>query len=126
MNQAIQIGNEHPTSNIEHPTSIARQFDVSLGVGSWMLDVGCFCMNPILRFLYLLYRLFSWSRFWAARRLTRPGLVVAGAVLLTGVMGFDTENSVAYQAFMPLLALLLVAFLFSWFFKMRFAVERSL
>jgi uncharacterized protein (DUF58 family) len=83
-------------------------------------------MNPILRFLYLLYRLFSWSRFWAARRLTRPGLVVAGAVLLTGVMGFDTENSVAYQAFMPLLALLLVAFLFSWFFKMRFAVERSL
>ncbi len=83
-------------------------------------------MNPILRFLYLLYRLFSWSRFWAARRLTRPGWVVAGAFLLTGVMGFDTENSVAYQAFMLLLALLVVAFLFSWFFKLRFAAERSL
>ena len=83
-------------------------------------------MNPILRFLYLLYRVFSWSRYWAARRLTRPGLVVAGALLLTGVMGFDTENSVAYQAFLPLLALLVVAFPFSWFFKVRFAVERSL
>jgi uncharacterized protein (DUF58 family) len=83
-------------------------------------------MSPILRVLYVVYRLFSWARFWAARRLTRPGLVVAGALLLTGVMGFDTENSVAYQAFMLLLALLLVAFLFSWFFLLRFAAERSL
>src|SRR6266545_4174893 len=83
-------------------------------------------MNPILRFLYLLYRVFSWSRYWAARRFTRVGLAVFGAFLLTGLMGFDTENSVAYQAFMLLLALLAVAFLFSWFFKLRFAVERSL
>jgi uncharacterized protein (DUF58 family) len=41
-------------------------------------------------------------------------------------MGFDTENSVAYQAFVLLLALLVLAVLFSWFFKLRFAVERSL
>ena len=74
-------------------------------------------MSPILRVLYVIYRLFSWARFWAARRLTRPGLVVAGALVLTGVMGFDTESSVAYQAFMPLLALMVVAFPFSWFLK---------
>jgi uncharacterized protein (DUF58 family) len=83
-------------------------------------------MSPIFRLLYLLYRVFSWSRYWAVRRLTRPGLAVAGALIVTGLMGFDTENSVAYQAFMLLLALLMVAFLFSWFFKLRVTVERSL
>ena len=83
-------------------------------------------MNLILRFLYILYCLFSWSRYWAARRFTRVGLTVLGAFFVTGLMGFDTENSVVYQAFILLLALLVVAFVFSGFFKLRFAVERSL
>lgn len=83
-------------------------------------------MSPIFRILYLVYRVLSGGRFWALRRFTRPGLAVLGAFLISGLMGFDTENSVAYQAFTLTLGLLLVGFLGSLRFKLRFAAERAL
>ncbi len=83
-------------------------------------------MSPIFRILYLFYRVLSGGRFWALRRFTRPGLAVLGAFLISGLMGFDTENSVAYQAFTLTLGLLLVGFLGSLRFKLRFAAERAL
>jgi uncharacterized protein (DUF58 family) len=83
-------------------------------------------MSPILRILYLSYRFLSRFRYWIVRRFTRSGLAVLGAMMATGVMGADTDNSVAYQAFVLLAAVFMVAFLFSRFFRLRFAAERSL
>lgn len=83
-------------------------------------------MNLVLRFLYLVYRLLSWARDWTLRRFTRAGLAVLGAFFVAGAMGLDTENSVAYQAFTLLFALLGVAVAPVLFFKAKFAVTRSL
>jgi uncharacterized protein (DUF58 family) len=41
-------------------------------------------------------------------------------------MGIDTENTVAYQAFTPLLFLLVFAMVFSWHFRARFSIRRFL
>jgi hypothetical protein len=83
-------------------------------------------MNPIWRVVYRSYRLFSWLRYWTQRRFTRAGWVVLASLLVTTVMGLDTENVVAYQGFSLLLALLLLAFGFSRFFRMNFSVVRLL
>ena len=83
-------------------------------------------MNLIFRPLYLIYRLFSWSRYWAVRRFTRAGLTLLGAACLTAAMGVDTENAVAYQAFTLIVFLLLLALVFSVYFRVRFSATRSL
>jgi len=83
-------------------------------------------VNFLWRPLYGCYRLFSWARRWTLRRFTRAGLAVLTAFFVAAAMGVDTENSVAYQAFTLLFALLLVAAAFSLGFKARFAVTRSL
>jgi uncharacterized protein (DUF58 family) len=83
-------------------------------------------MRFLLRPLYLAYRVSSGLRYRARRRFTPGGWAVLGAFLVTGAMGLDTENSVTYQAFPVLLALLLIAAAFTPFFRGRFAVTRSL
>ena len=83
-------------------------------------------MNVLLGPLYGFHRLFSWVRHWTRRRFTRAGLAVLGAFLVAGAMGVDTENSVVYQAFTLLFAMLIVAAAFSLGFRARFAVTRSL
>lgn len=80
----------------------------------------------MLRPLYIFYRLLSGLRFWAMRRFTRPGLAVLGALIVATFMGVDVENTVAYQAFTVLLALVLIAMCFAIRFRGRFAVERFL
>lgn len=76
--------------------------------------------------LYLCYRLFSGARYRTLRRFTPAGLAVLGAFLIAGLMGMDTENAVAYQAFTLLLGLLVVAVLPTAFFRARFSVQRLL
>src|SRR4051794_31830444 len=83
-------------------------------------------MSPLWRLLYRFYRIFSWSRYLLRRRFTRAGLTVLIAVLATAMMGPDTENSAAYQAFTILVALLLVAIGCSGFFRARFSATRLL
>ena len=83
-------------------------------------------MKLIFLPLYLLYRLSSWTRYWMLRRSTRAGLAILGAFFGAGLMGMDTENAVAYQAFTLVLALLLVAFVPTAFFRARFFVRRLL
>ncbi len=51
---------------------------------------------------------------------------MAGAVLVTGSIGLDIENTVTYQAFSLLVMFLVLAFAASWFFRARFSVQRSL
>src|SRR2546425_11794050 len=79
-----------------------------------------------MRLLYRFYRLVSGVRYWAAKRFRRAGWFVLCALIAAGIMGLDTENSVAYQGFTLLLLLLLVAVAFSWFFRARFSATRLL
>jgi len=85
-----------------------------------------FIASLFFRPLYLLYRWSSTLHYRAQRRFTRVGLTALGAFLVSALVGVDTENSVAYQAFTLLLALLLVAVSFSWIFRARFAARRLL
>jgi uncharacterized protein (DUF58 family) len=99
-------------------------FGSFLELGIWFLDLSP--MKPLWLFLYRSYRIFSGLRYWVLRRFTRPGLVMLGAMFATAMMGPDTDNNVAYQAFTLLFFLLAIAFVFSWFFRVRFSATRLL
>jgi uncharacterized protein (DUF58 family) len=80
----------------------------------------------LYRIVYWNYRLVSGLRHKVARRFTPGGLLVLLAFVITAMTGFDTENTVAYQAFAPLFFLLVVAILGSWVFRARFSATRHL
>lgn len=83
-------------------------------------------MKPILKPLFLGYRV-SWRLgYWVRRKFTVPGLAMLGAMMLAGLMGIDTENTVAYQAFTLLFFLLASALVFSGMFRARFTASRRL
>jgi uncharacterized protein (DUF58 family) len=83
-------------------------------------------MKLIWRLLYRFYRISSSVRYWAQRRFTRPGLAVVAGLIIAAMMGPDTENTAAYQAFALLSALLLVAMIFASSFRARFSAQRIL
>ncbi|MDD5141331.1 MAG: DUF58 domain-containing protein [Verrucomicrobiales bacterium] len=83
-------------------------------------------MKPIYQLIYWGYRATSGGWYWASRRFTLAGLCVAGGFIVAGAVGSDIENTVIYQAFALLLALLLQAFACSFFFRARFSATRSL
>jgi uncharacterized protein (DUF58 family) len=83
-------------------------------------------VRPIYKLIYRFYRITSGSWYWSRRRFTPAGFSMAGALLVTGAIGLDVENTVAYQAFSLLLVFLALAFAISWFFRARFSVQRSL
>src|SRR5215207_1402098 len=83
-------------------------------------------MNLVWWIVYRVYRFASWIRYAGKRRLTFPGFMVLGTLMVTAIMGPDTENTVAYQAFTLALCLLAVAVVFSWFFRARFSASRLL
>jgi uncharacterized protein (DUF58 family) len=83
-------------------------------------------VDLLLKPIYLVYRILSGLRYWTQRRLNPAGFVVVLAFMATGLLGLDTENTVAYQGFTLLLSLLLVAACFSWRFRGRFSLVRAL
>jgi uncharacterized protein (DUF58 family) len=78
----------------------------------------------IWRLIYRSYRLSSSIGYWARRRFTVAGWMVLLALALTALMGPDTENNVAYQAFALLLCLIVAAMVSSWFYRARFSAQR--
>jgi len=76
--------------------------------------------------LYRFYRVGSGFRYRVQRRFTNAGLLVLGCVLTAAVMGPDTDNNIAYQAFAILFSLLLAGMAFSAWFRARFFVNRLL
>ncbi len=52
---------------------------------------------------------YSSARYWLGRRWTPAGRLVLGALGLSAVLGFDTAQSMAYQSFSLLLALVVLA-----------------
>ncbi len=83
-------------------------------------------MKAIYKLFFRFYRFVSARWYWAQRRFTLPGLCVAGGMIIAGGMGTDIENNVTYQLFALLLALLLLAFGCSLFFRMAFSATRIL
>ena len=83
-------------------------------------------MTFLFKPFYRLYCLFLSSRSVVLRRFTRAGLAVLAGMIATATMGVDTDNTVAYQAFAPLLFLLLVAACCSTLFRGRFSATRLL
>jgi len=83
-------------------------------------------MNIIYKLLYRVFRLLTWADNWAARRFTRAGLTVLGGACIAATLSVDPENSVGYQGFTLLLAVLFMAVLLHWGFSASFAAERLL
>jgi uncharacterized protein (DUF58 family) len=83
-------------------------------------------IHPVYRFLYWCYRIVSGMRYRVGRRLTRAGWMVVIALIASMMMGTDTDNTVVYQALPILIFMLVMAGLFSIFFRARFAATRLL
>lgn len=83
-------------------------------------------MTFLYKPIYWMYRAAGGLRNWARRRFTLAGLTVAGAFLAAGAVSTDVENTVTYQSFSLLVALLLPALASCLFFRATFAATRSL
>ena len=83
-------------------------------------------MNLIFKLFYRVYRIGTMLIHWSRRRFTLAGLCVVGGFIVTSSVGADIENTVTYQTFTLLTALLVLAVGFSWFFRGKFSIERSL
>jgi uncharacterized protein (DUF58 family) len=76
------------------------------------------------RLAYRIYRRISSVQHWMRRRLTPGGWIVLTALLLTGGMATDTEQSLGYQAFALLLCFAGAAIGVAPFFRLRFSATR--
>ncbi|MBI3042359.1 MAG: DUF58 domain-containing protein [Betaproteobacteria bacterium] len=78
------------------------------------------------RFSYRLFHAVAAIIHWSNRRLTAAGMLVLSGVVITGAVGVDTTQSVAYQAFGLLLALIAASALCLPFLRVRVSAEREL
>jgi hypothetical protein len=78
------------------------------------------------RLLYRLFRCIYSVRRWFVRQFTASGLMVLLCLMISAVVGMDTNQSLAYQIFTFLCALVGVAIAASQFFRFRFSAERIL
>lgn len=80
----------------------------------------------IKRLLYLSFRFFYAIKHWTTRRFTTAGLLVLLGLAASAVVGLDTKQTVAYQAFTFLLSLLIVSVVWGIIFRARFVARRRL
>jgi uncharacterized protein (DUF58 family) len=78
------------------------------------------------RLRYRLYRFASGLRYWVPRRFTPAGLLALGAAIVSGAIGIDMDQTVAFQAFAFVVCLLAVSMVSAIFFRGRFSVRRIL
>jgi uncharacterized protein (DUF58 family) len=78
------------------------------------------------RLRYRNLRLLSSLQWWIRRRFTATGQWLLGALLATAVLGVDTNQTVAYQAFAFVLAAVVVAAGGNRFGRLRLSVTRAL
>ena len=78
------------------------------------------------RLVYKVFALYYLLWRWYRRRFTGGGLLVAGGLAASAVVGLDTNLSMAYQIFTFLFALLAISIGWSQFFRNRFAAKRVL
>jgi uncharacterized protein (DUF58 family) len=72
------------------------------------------------------YRFSSGFKYWVQRKFTPAGALLIAAVIVAGGIGVDTNQAIAYQAFVLLWLLLIVSFFWSFAPAPRFKAERLL
>jgi len=70
----------------------------------------------------LVYRITNWVKW----RFTPGGLFVLAGLLTSAVVGLDTNQTLAYQIFTLLLAILIISICWCFFFRAGFRVSRDL
>jgi uncharacterized protein (DUF58 family) len=80
----------------------------------------------MFRLRYRLFRLAYWLQRSLLRRLSPGGWGVLSGVVIAAVAGADTYQTLAYQIFTFLLAVLAIDVLFSLTFRQRFGLQRTL
>lgn len=84
-------------------------------------------MVPSMKhFFYKSYGAFYALGHWRGRRFTSAGMLILIVVFSAAGLGMDTGRSMMYQIFSFLLPLLILAFLFSAFFRIQINIERQL
>lgn len=78
------------------------------------------------RLSFVMFRAVSGVQRWIERRFTRAGWLVAGGAVVAAALGVDTNQTVAYQVFTLLLALLAIAIGAAWLLDARCTVTREL
>jgi len=78
------------------------------------------------RISYRLFRAVAAAVHWSSRRFTPAGVLVLSGVVVTGAVGADTTQSVAYQVFALMFALIAVSVLCLPLLRTRVTVEREL
>src|SRR5688500_16874854 len=78
------------------------------------------------RCLFRLYRSLSGLNFWFRQRFTAAGFLVLWGLVISAIVGLDTNFSLAYQIFWFLLCLLTVSIAFGLFSRARFHAFRQL
>ncbi len=68
---------------------------------------------------------FSFDR-WVRKRFTNSGILILFGLVVSAVVGLDTNRTVAFQAFTFLLSLLIISMLWGFIFRTRFKVYRKL
>ncbi len=78
------------------------------------------------RSLYYNFRfIYKISRF-VRNRFTGNGILLAGAMVIAGVFGFDTRQTLSFQIFSILVCLLFLSLICSFFFRGHFQISRKL
>ena len=78
------------------------------------------------RLSYRIFSAVSGTWFWMTRRFTGAGFLVLGTLVTAGALGVDTNQTLAYQIFTFLFALIAAAMLAALFARPGFQVARSL
>ncbi|MBI4776923.1 MAG: DUF58 domain-containing protein [Deltaproteobacteria bacterium] len=79
-----------------------------------------------LRFVYTLIRGVRASKSWFFVRLTGPGRLVAGGILASALVGLDTKQTLAYEAFTFLSSVFLISLLWTTWSAPRALAHRVL
>ena len=77
-------------------------------------------------FLYHTYRLMFAFKKWRMRRFTMFGRVALAGLVFSAIVGLDTKQTMAFQVFTLLLALVLIDMISSLIFRVRFSADRIL
>ena len=78
------------------------------------------------RLAYRLFSVVSGLGYWATRRFTAAGFVALGTLVTAGALGIDTKQTLAYQIFAFLCALIAAAMLAAQLLRPKFQVARIL
>jgi len=83
-------------------------------------------MLRLQRWIHRSYMAASSAQRWFFRKLTTPGLLVVGSIVVASGLGMDTNQTMAYQGFTFLMALFITSIFSSLFLGARFTIRRAL